>query len=88
MPYTLSSDHFSLLCILQILECVVSNQCLSSQLFPSAAPEIQTLLRDLYHMVDPMRRLGSVLTAHWLLSSLLEQFQFMTKEAHTNLSEW
>lgn len=57
-------------------------------LFPSAAPKIQTLLRDLYHMVDPMRRLGSVLTVHWLLSSLLEQFQFMTKEAHTNLSEW
>ncbi|NXI70881.1 CPED1 protein, partial [Anseranas semipalmata] len=57
-------------------------------LFPSAAPKIQTLLRDLYHMVDPMRRLGSVLTLHWLLSSLLEQFQFMTKEAHTNLSEW
>ncbi|XP_054669334.1 cadherin-like and PC-esterase domain-containing protein 1 isoform X4 [Grus americana] len=57
-------------------------------LFPSTAPEIQTLLHDLYHMVDPMRRLGSVLTVHWLLSSLLEQFQFMTKEAHTNLSEW
>ncbi|NWQ65545.1 CPED1 protein, partial [Neopipo cinnamomea] len=57
-------------------------------LFPSAAPQIQTLLRDLYRMVDPMRRLGSVLTLHWLLSSLLEQFQFMTKEAHTNISEW
>ncbi|KFQ33928.1 Cadherin-like and PC-esterase domain-containing protein 1, partial [Merops nubicus] len=57
-------------------------------LFPSTAPKIQTLLRDLYHMVDPMRRLGSVLTLHWLLSSLLEQFQFMTKEAHTNPSEW
>ncbi|KAM6320865.1 cadherin-like and PC-esterase domain-containing protein 1 [Aegotheles albertisi] len=57
-------------------------------LFPSAAPKIQILLRDLYHMVDPMRQLGSVLTVHWLLSSLLEQFQFMTKEAHTNLSEW
>ncbi|KAK2537087.1 Cped1 [Columba guinea] len=57
-------------------------------LFPSTAPKIQTLLRDLYHMVDPMRRLGSVLTMHWLLSSLLEQFQFMTKETHTNLSEW
>ncbi|XP_027534930.1 cadherin-like and PC-esterase domain-containing protein 1 isoform X1 [Neopelma chrysocephalum] len=57
-------------------------------LFPSAAPKIQTLLRDLYRMVDPMRRLGSVLTMHWLLSSLLEQFQFMTKEAHTNISEW
>ncbi|XP_059672913.1 cadherin-like and PC-esterase domain-containing protein 1 isoform X2 [Gavia stellata] len=57
-------------------------------LFPSAAPKIQTLLRDIYHMVDPMRRLGSVLTVHWLLSSLLEQFQFMAKEAHTNLSEW
>uniref|UniRef100_A0A663F274 Cadherin like and PC-esterase domain containing 1 n=1 Tax=Aquila chrysaetos chrysaetos TaxID=223781 RepID=A0A663F274_AQUCH len=57
-------------------------------LFPSAAPKIQTLLRDLYHMVDPMRRLGSVLTVHLLLSSLLEQFQFVTEEAHTNLSEW
>ncbi|XP_025009788.2 cadherin-like and PC-esterase domain-containing protein 1 isoform X1 [Gallus gallus] len=57
-------------------------------LYPSAAPKIQTLLRDLYHMVDPMRRLGSVLTVHWLLSSLLGQFQFMTKEAHTDLSVW
>ncbi|NXQ87280.1 CPED1 protein, partial [Nyctibius grandis] len=57
-------------------------------LVPSAAPKIQTLLHDLYHMVDPMRRLGSVLTMHWLLSSLLEQFQSMTKEAHTSLSEW
>ncbi|NXJ60251.1 CPED1 protein, partial [Rostratula benghalensis] len=57
-------------------------------LFPSAAPKIQTLLRDLYHMVDPMRRLGSVLTVHWLLSSLLEQFQFMNKAPHPNLSEW
>ncbi|KAJ7409670.1 hypothetical protein BTVI_55946 [Pitangus sulphuratus] len=57
-------------------------------LFPSAAPKIQTFLRDLYRMVDPMRRLGSVLTVHWLLSSLLEQFQFMNKEAHTNISEW
>ncbi|NXE22826.1 CPED1 protein, partial [Ardeotis kori] len=57
-------------------------------LFPSAAPKIQTLLHDLYDMVDPMRQLGSVLTMHWLLSSLLEQFQLMTKEAHKNLSEW
>uniref|UniRef100_A0A8B9FJJ4 Cadherin like and PC-esterase domain containing 1 n=1 Tax=Amazona collaria TaxID=241587 RepID=A0A8B9FJJ4_9PSIT len=56
-------------------------------LFPSAAPQIKTLLRDLYHMVDPMRQLGSVLTVHWLLSSLLEQFQFMTKEAQMNPSE-
>uniref|UniRef100_A0A7M4FXL6 Cadherin like and PC-esterase domain containing 1 n=1 Tax=Crocodylus porosus TaxID=8502 RepID=A0A7M4FXL6_CROPO len=54
-------------------------------LFPSSVPKIQNLLHDLYHMVDPMRRLGSVLTAHWLLSSLLEQFQFRNKEAHTNL---
>uniref|UniRef100_A0A8C3PJT5 Cadherin like and PC-esterase domain containing 1 n=1 Tax=Calidris pygmaea TaxID=425635 RepID=A0A8C3PJT5_9CHAR len=59
-----------------------------NKLFPSAAPEIQTLLRDLYHVVDPMRRLGSVLTVHWLLSNLLEQFQIMNKEAHPNLSEW
>uniref|UniRef100_A0A8C6YWE5 Cadherin like and PC-esterase domain containing 1 n=1 Tax=Nothoprocta perdicaria TaxID=30464 RepID=A0A8C6YWE5_NOTPE len=57
-------------------------------LFPSSAPHIQTLLHDLYHMVDPMRRLGSVLTVHWLLSSLLEKFQFMTKESHPNLAEW
>ncbi|NWV20996.1 CPED1 protein, partial [Origma solitaria] len=56
-------------------------------LFPSSAPKIQTLLRDLYRMVDPMRRLSSVLTLHWLLSSLLQQFQFINKEAHGNLSE-
>lgn len=89
-PYAvlLSSDNFSHLCILQISYCVVSNQCLSSQLFPSPAPKIQMLLRDLYRMVDPMRRLSSVLAVHWLLSSVLQQFQFMNKEAHTNLSEW
>ncbi|KAI1239368.1 hypothetical protein IHE44_0012486 [Lamprotornis superbus] len=57
-------------------------------LFPSSAPKIQMLLRDLYRMVDPMRRLSSVLTVHWLLSNILQQFQFMNKEAHTNLSEW
>ncbi|XP_059703163.1 cadherin-like and PC-esterase domain-containing protein 1 isoform X2 [Haemorhous mexicanus] len=57
-------------------------------LFPSPAPKIQMLLRDLYRMVDPMRRLSSVLAVHWLLSSVLQQFQFMNKEAHTNLSEW
>ncbi|NXX92182.1 CPED1 protein, partial [Centropus bengalensis] len=57
-------------------------------LFPSAALKIQTFLQDLYHMADPMRQLGSVLTVHWLLSSLLEQFQFMNKETHTDHSEW
>ncbi|NXI43624.1 CPED1 protein, partial [Galbula dea] len=54
-------------------------------LFPSASPKIQTLLHDLYHMVDPVERLDSVLTVHWLLSSLLEQL--MAKEAHTHLLE-
>ncbi|NWR46545.1 CPED1 protein, partial [Regulus satrapa] len=57
-------------------------------LFPSSAPEIQTLLRDLYRMVDPMRRLSSVLTGHWLLSSVLQQFQIWNKEAPTNLSDF
>lgn len=57
-------------------------------LFPSSAPKIQMLLRDLYRMVDPMRRLSSVLAVHWLLSSVLQQFQFVNKEAQTNLSEW
>ncbi|XP_064278363.1 cadherin-like and PC-esterase domain-containing protein 1 isoform X3 [Passer domesticus] len=55
-------------------------------LFPSSAPKIQMLLHDLYRMVDPMRRLSSVLAVHWLLSSVLQQFQFVNKEA--NLSEW
>ncbi|KAF2974574.1 hypothetical protein EK904_001441 [Melospiza melodia maxima] len=59
-----------------------------SKLFPSSAPKIQMLLRDLYRMLDPMRRLSSVLTVHWLLSSVLQQFQFINKEAQTNLSEW
>ncbi|XP_039582827.1 cadherin-like and PC-esterase domain-containing protein 1 isoform X8 [Passer montanus] len=57
-------------------------------LFPSSAPNIQMLLHDLYRMVDPMRRLSSVLAVHWLLSTVLQQFQFVNKEAHTNLSEW
>uniref|UniRef100_A0A674IH76 Cadherin like and PC-esterase domain containing 1 n=1 Tax=Terrapene triunguis TaxID=2587831 RepID=A0A674IH76_9SAUR len=51
-------------------------------LFPSSVPKIQTLLHDVYHMVDPMGKLGSVLTVHWFLSNLLEQFQFMKKEAY------
>ncbi|XP_041327516.1 cadherin-like and PC-esterase domain-containing protein 1 isoform X4 [Pyrgilauda ruficollis] len=59
-----------------------------SKLFPSSAPKIQMLLHDLYRMVDPMRRFSSVLAVHWLLSCVLQQFQFMNKEAHTNLSEW
>ncbi|NWI55694.1 CPED1 protein, partial [Calyptomena viridis] len=57
-------------------------------LFPSAAPTVQMLLHDLYRVADPVRRLGSVLTVHWLLSSLYEQFQFKTTGAHINLSEW
>ncbi|XP_014733193.1 PREDICTED: cadherin-like and PC-esterase domain-containing protein 1 isoform X2 [Sturnus vulgaris] len=57
-------------------------------LFPSSTPKIQMLLRDLYRMADPMRQLSSVLTVHWLLSNVLQQFQFMNKETHTNLSEW
>ncbi|XP_065279336.1 cadherin-like and PC-esterase domain-containing protein 1 [Emys orbicularis] len=57
-------------------------------LFPSSVPKIQTLLHDVYHMVDPMGKLGSVLTVHWFLSNLLEQFQFMKKEARPNLSGW
>uniref|UniRef100_A0A8C3Y8N2 Cadherin like and PC-esterase domain containing 1 n=1 Tax=Catharus ustulatus TaxID=91951 RepID=A0A8C3Y8N2_CATUS len=56
-------------------------------LFPSSTPKIQMLLRDLYRTVDPMRRLSSVLTLHWLLSNVLQQFQLMNKEAHTNLSD-
>nr|XP_014428852.1 cadherin-like and PC-esterase domain-containing protein 1 isoform X2 [Pelodiscus sinensis] len=57
-------------------------------LFPSSAPKIQTLLHDVYHLVDPMGKLGSFLTVHRFLSNLLEQFQFMNKEAHPNLSGW
>uniref|UniRef100_A0A8C3T5K9 Cadherin like and PC-esterase domain containing 1 n=1 Tax=Chelydra serpentina TaxID=8475 RepID=A0A8C3T5K9_CHESE len=57
-------------------------------LFPSSAPKIQTLLHDIYHMVDPMGKLGSVLTVHWFLSNLLEQFQFMNQEARPSLSGW
>uniref|UniRef100_A0A8C3V5W6 Cadherin like and PC-esterase domain containing 1 n=1 Tax=Catharus ustulatus TaxID=91951 RepID=A0A8C3V5W6_CATUS len=49
-------------------------------LFPSSTPKIQMLLRDLYRTVDPMRRLSSVLTLHWLLSNVLQQFQLMNKE--------
>lgn len=87
-PYAVYTDNFSHICTLQIPYCVVSNQCLSSQLFPSSTPKIQMLLRDLYRTVDPMGQLSSVLTLHWLLSNVLQQFQLMNKEAHTNLSEW
>uniref|UniRef100_A0A452ID90 Uncharacterized protein n=1 Tax=Gopherus agassizii TaxID=38772 RepID=A0A452ID90_9SAUR len=57
-------------------------------LFPSSVPKIQTLLHDVYHMVDPMGKLGSVLTVHWFLSNLLEQFQFMNKEARLQPLSW
>ncbi|XP_066174658.1 cadherin-like and PC-esterase domain-containing protein 1 [Sylvia atricapilla] len=56
-------------------------------LFPSPAPKMQMLLRDLYQMADPRRRLRPALTGHWLLSSVLQHFQVMNKGAHTNLSE-
>uniref|UniRef100_A0A8D0GGS8 Cadherin like and PC-esterase domain containing 1 n=1 Tax=Sphenodon punctatus TaxID=8508 RepID=A0A8D0GGS8_SPHPU len=55
-------------------------------LFPSAAPKIRMLLHDLHRMVDPAKKLGLVLTEHWLLLNLLEQFQSMNQVAPENLS--
>ncbi|XP_053112464.1 cadherin-like and PC-esterase domain-containing protein 1 isoform X2 [Hemicordylus capensis] len=57
-------------------------------LFPSAAPKVSFLLHDLYRMVNPERRLDSILNVHWLLSNLLEQLQVINKVAHTNLPGW
>ncbi|XP_074871153.1 cadherin-like and PC-esterase domain-containing protein 1 [Carettochelys insculpta] len=57
-------------------------------LFPNSAPKIQSLLYDMYHLLDPKGKLESVLTVHRFLSNLLEQFQLMNKDAYTHLSGW
>ncbi|XP_061496080.1 cadherin-like and PC-esterase domain-containing protein 1 isoform X3 [Rhineura floridana] len=54
-------------------------------LFPSTIPKINFLLHDLYRMVNPDEKLGSVLAVHWLLANLLEQLHIITKVPHTNL---
>ncbi|XP_062990132.1 cadherin-like and PC-esterase domain-containing protein 1 isoform X2 [Elgaria multicarinata webbii] len=54
-------------------------------LFPSAVPKVHFLLHDLYRMVNPEGKLGSILAVHWLLSNLLEHLQISNKVVHTNL---
>uniref|UniRef100_A0A8D2LJW8 Cadherin like and PC-esterase domain containing 1 n=1 Tax=Varanus komodoensis TaxID=61221 RepID=A0A8D2LJW8_VARKO len=55
------------------------------RLFPSAIPQVHFLLHDLYRMVNPEEKLGSILALHWLLSNLLEQLQVINKVVHTNI---
>ncbi|XP_077194511.1 cadherin-like and PC-esterase domain-containing protein 1 isoform X2 [Paroedura picta] len=58
------------------------------KLFPSAVPKIHFLLHDLYRMVNPRKKLGSVLTVHWLFSNLLEQLQIIKRGKHTHSPGW
>uniref|UniRef100_A0A670YU16 Cadherin like and PC-esterase domain containing 1 n=1 Tax=Pseudonaja textilis TaxID=8673 RepID=A0A670YU16_PSETE len=50
-------------------------------LFPSAVPKIHFLLHDLYRIVNPGKKLNSILALHWFLSSLFKQFQGISKVA-------
>ncbi|XP_042324425.1 cadherin-like and PC-esterase domain-containing protein 1 isoform X2 [Sceloporus undulatus] len=53
-------------------------------LFPSTIPKSNFLLHDLYRMVNPGEKFGSVLAAHWVLSNLLEHLQVINRAVHTN----
>ncbi|XP_048356424.1 cadherin-like and PC-esterase domain-containing protein 1 isoform X2 [Sphaerodactylus townsendi] len=66
----------------------LQNQGQFELLFPSADPKIHFLLHDLYRLVKPKKKLGSVLTIHWLLSNLLEQLQIIKKRKHTRFAGW
>ncbi|XP_060100818.1 cadherin-like and PC-esterase domain-containing protein 1 [Heteronotia binoei] len=57
-------------------------------LFPSAVPKIHFLLHDLYHVVNPKKKLGSVLTVHRLFSNLLEQLQIVKRGKRTHFAGW
>ncbi|XP_077791990.1 cadherin-like and PC-esterase domain-containing protein 1 isoform X3 [Podarcis muralis] len=54
-------------------------------LFPSAVPKTHFLMHDLYRMVNPGEKLGSILAVHWLLSNLLEQLHVINKVPRANL---
>uniref|UniRef100_A0A8C6X6F5 Cadherin-like beta-sandwich-like domain-containing protein n=1 Tax=Naja naja TaxID=35670 RepID=A0A8C6X6F5_NAJNA len=54
-------------------------------LFPSAVPKIHFLLHDLYRIVNPGKKLNSILALHWFLSSLFKQFQGISKVTSANL---
>ncbi|XP_029141160.1 cadherin-like and PC-esterase domain-containing protein 1 [Protobothrops mucrosquamatus] len=54
-------------------------------LLPSAVPKIHFLLHDLYRMMNSGKKLNSILALHWFLSSLLKQFQRISKVASANL---
>ncbi|XP_044279052.1 cadherin-like and PC-esterase domain-containing protein 1 isoform X2 [Varanus komodoensis] len=80
---TLLDDAFRIL---------LSNQVSSSaflvalrNVYQSSGLRVHFLLHDLYRMVNPEEKLGSILALHWLLSNLLEQLQVINKVVHTNI---
>ncbi|CAI5785369.1 Hypothetical predicted protein [Podarcis lilfordi] len=54
-------------------------------LFPSTVPKTHFLMHDLYRMVNPGEKLGSILAVHWFLSNLLEQLHVINKVPRANL---
>lgn len=57
-------------------------------LFPSAVPKIHFLVHDLYRMANPRKKLGSILTIHWLISNLLEQLRIIKRGKHAHFAGW
>ncbi|XP_075456054.1 cadherin-like and PC-esterase domain-containing protein 1 isoform X2 [Ascaphus truei] len=54
-------------------------------LYPSTSANVRMWLHELYHRVDPIKKLGSISAMHWLLSGILEHFQLM-KNTATNFN--
>lgn len=57
---------------------------ISSQLFPSTAPGIQSVMREFYDMATP----GSVLSQYWSLLNVFEQFWHTNKKEQLHPLEW
>lgn len=59
-----------------------------SQLFPSATPGFQSLMREFYDMANPMRKPGSTVAQYRSLLNVFEQFQLLKKKAPLYPLEW
>ncbi|XP_023559181.1 cadherin-like and PC-esterase domain-containing protein 1 isoform X2 [Octodon degus] len=58
------------------------------QLLFASNPRIQSLMHEVYDTRNPMGKPGSVLTQHWSLLNILEQFWLMNKKAQLHPLEW
>ncbi|ELK35451.1 hypothetical protein MDA_GLEAN10007664 [Myotis davidii] len=57
-------------------------------LFPSTSPGIQSWMREFYDTANPMGKARSVLTQHFSLLNVFEQFQLLNKKAQLHPLEW